>query len=103
DAEARRQSASEFISSAVSKRTGIVQLSALNAGWCADGPDFGAAREHAWGDVLDLVHVMAESKSAAQPQLWLVTCGAQAVDEQNSSRVSLAQSPLWGLGRVIAV
>jgi acyl transferase domain-containing protein/aryl carrier-like protein len=35
------------------------------------------------------------------PSLWLVTRGAQAVGPSAES-VSVAQSPLWGLGRVIA-
>ncbi|MEK7785300.1 MAG: zinc-binding dehydrogenase, partial [Chloroflexota bacterium] len=38
--------------------------------------------------------------SGLQSRLWLVTRGAQAV---NDSPVAVAQSPLWGLGKVIAL
>ena len=37
---------------------------------------------------------------AAPPRLWLVTTGAQQI-EGKSAKLSPAQSPLWGLGRVI--
>ncbi|MCB0180221.1 MAG: SDR family NAD(P)-dependent oxidoreductase, partial [Anaerolineae bacterium] len=40
------------------------------------------------------------SQKAELPRLWLVTNGAQPVD---GSPVSLAQSPLWGLGKTIAL
>src|SRR5262249_55717302 len=36
------------------------------------------------------------------PRLWLVTRGAQA-PEPDSAVAALAQSPLWGLGRTIAL
>lgn len=38
-----------------------------------------------------------------QPRLWLVTRAAQSVDPTGESVVSLAQSPLWGLGKTIAL
>ena len=43
-------------------------------------PDFVAARQRGWGGVLDVLHVLAESGGAEPPRLWLVTRGAQAVD-----------------------
>ena len=36
------------------------------------------------------------------PRLWLVTRGAQAIGRQDSM-LDAAQTPLWGLGRVIAL
>ena len=51
--------------------------------------------------MLDVVQVLAEAGGAEPPRLWLVTRGAQAVGERPLP-ISLAQSPLWGLGRVIA-
>src|SRR5205085_139912 len=55
-------------------------------------------------NVLLLVQALAKALAKADlphpPRLWLVTGGAQAVGEQP---VSVAQAPLWGLGRVIAL
>jgi acyl transferase domain-containing protein/acyl carrier protein len=53
------------------------------------------------GNVLLLVQGLARVESANLPRLWLVTHGAQAIGE-GASAPSVAQSPLWGLGRVIA-
>ena len=51
------------------------------------------------GSVLHLVQALSKQKFDNYPQLWLVTRGSQAV----SSKVSVAQTPLWGMGRVIAL
>jgi myxalamid-type polyketide synthase MxaE and MxaD len=53
------------------------------------------------GNVLLLVQELARTESTKLPQLWLVTQGAQAVGGE-CSPLLVAQSPLWGLGRVIA-
>jgi phthiocerol/phenolphthiocerol synthesis type-I polyketide synthase C len=50
--------------------------------------------------VLLLVQALAKADLPHPPRLWLVTRGAQAVGEES---VSVAQSPLWGLGRVITL
>jgi acyl carrier protein len=44
---------------------------------------------------------LARAEAPDPPRLWLTTRGAQVVGESGSP-VSVAQSPLWGLGRVIA-
>jgi acyl transferase domain-containing protein/acyl carrier protein len=51
--------------------------------------------------VLLLAQALAIAEKDSTPHLWLVTGGAQAIGEQVES-VSFAQSPLWGLGRVIS-
>ncbi|MBM4314799.1 MAG: SDR family NAD(P)-dependent oxidoreductase, partial [Deltaproteobacteria bacterium] len=51
------------------------------------------------GSVLHLVQAL--SRAAVAPRLWLVTRGAQAVGD--GGEVAVHQSPLWGLGRVIAI
>jgi phthiocerol/phenolphthiocerol synthesis type-I polyketide synthase C len=63
------------------------------------------ARDLGTGNVLLLVQALldkAASHAGLQepPRLWLVTRGAQAV---GTEPVSVAQAPLWGLGRVIAL
>ncbi|MCC5647956.1 polyketide synthase dehydratase domain-containing protein, partial [Nostoc sp. CHAB 5824] len=52
------------------------------------------------GSTLHLVQALVNN-SSKPPRLWLVTQGAQAVQGQNI--LGIAQSPLWGLGKVIAL
>ncbi len=63
-------------------------------------PDFAAARRDGWGAALDLVHALTASGTAKPPRLWLVTRGGHAAGDD--SPLALAQSPLWGLARVVA-
>jgi myxalamid-type polyketide synthase MxaD len=53
------------------------------------------------GSVLQLIQELARTELRDLPRLWLVTRGAQAVGEEPSP-LAVAQSPLWGLGLVIA-
>jgi NADPH:quinone reductase-like Zn-dependent oxidoreductase/acyl carrier protein len=59
-----------------------------------------AAQTLGCGSVLHLVQALAQAGWRDAPRLWLVTRGAQAVGGE--SEVAVAQSPLWGLGKVIA-
>lgn len=101
DDPSRLAAVREFLSSAESGRRGIVYLSGLGVNGRRETPDFDAARQLGWGGALDVVHALAEAGGAEPPRLWLVTRGAQAVGA-HPLPVSLAQSPVWGLGRVIA-
>ena len=73
--------------------------------WNLDAPDAAGldsrALQHAEAtgchSVLHLVHLLAQESFA--PRLWLVTRGAQAVNA--GENVSVAQSPLLGLGRTV--
>ncbi len=60
------------------------------------------AQEQYTGGALHLAQALASisANSASAPRLWLVTQNAQPVNSQHLP--GLAQSPLWGLGRVIA-
>ncbi|BBA44077.1 MULTISPECIES: bifunctional LLM class flavin-dependent oxidoreductase/SDR family oxidoreductase [Burkholderia] len=61
-----------------------------------------AARRRASASVLHLVRALASrAPSARQARLWLVTSGAMHVLDGES--IAVAQAPLWGLGRAIAV
>lgn len=51
-------------------------------------------------NVLHLVQALVKVDWSEYPRLWLVTRGTKAVGGSFNS-VSVAQSPLWGLGRVI--
>ncbi len=55
------------------------------------------------GTVLHLVQALLKTEFNQQPRLWLVTQGAQPVQGINSSMAGLAQSPVWGMGRVISL
>lgn len=50
--------------------------------------------------VIYLIQGVSHAGWAAPPDLWLVTGGAQAIDGYVET-VSIAQAPLWGLGRVL--
>ncbi len=98
--ESRRAAAEEFLSRHSSGRRGVVYLAALDVNGAGEGLDFAAARRDGWGGVLDLVHSLTASGTARPPRLWLVTRGGHAVGE--TSRLALAQSPIWGLARVVS-
>jgi acyl transferase domain-containing protein len=103
DAESRRSAVHEYLSDHSAPARGIIYLTALDIDGQSGSmdPDFDAARSCGWGGVLDVVQAISESHAAQPPRLWLVTRNAQPVGE-SAQPLSLAQSPLWGLGRVIA-
>lgn len=78
--------------------------------WSLDAPrtrEFGedvllSADEWGWDSVLMLVQTLGGALAGRfePPRIWLVTRGAQAVTGKEDLEV--AQSPVWGLGRVIA-
>jgi acyl transferase domain-containing protein/acyl carrier protein len=53
--------------------------------------------------VLHLVQSLGQLEGPAASRLWLITRGAQAVEPADGISLSVAQAPLWGLGRVIAL
>lgn len=87
---------------------GIVFLGALDIGWKDStlGSQFDLLPEarNSWSPVLDVVHVLAEAKQLGQlqstPRIWSVTRQATSL---NPSPSGLLQSPLWGLGKVLAL
>lgn len=102
DPESRMAVVREFLAHSGSERRGVVYLTDIDSQGERGTPDFAAARRDGWGAALDLVHTLVTSGGAKPPRLWLVTRGAQAAGEV-AGPISLAQSPVWGLGRVIAV
>lgn len=81
---------------------GIVHL------WSLDAPDFSElshdklmkASLDVCISVVNLMQAVAQADAGAQTRVWLVTQGARAVTDE--TRIAIAQSPLWGLGRTIA-
>ncbi|WP_235845854.1 type I polyketide synthase [Dictyobacter aurantiacus] len=54
------------------------------------------------GSVLHIIQAVVDEKWSYSPQLWIITRGSQAVIEGEND-LSVAQAPVWGLGRVVAM
>ena len=54
------------------------------------------------GDVLRIMTAMADGRGPDRPRLWVVTRGAQRTGADREP-VAVGQSPLWGLGRSLAL
>ena len=82
---------------------GIVHLWSLDSAppESSSPPSLEVAQRLGIDSVLCLIQGLAQTDWKTAPRLWLVTSGAQAVGLQVEA-VSIAQSPLWGLGRAIA-
>ncbi|MBX9645645.1 MAG: SDR family NAD(P)-dependent oxidoreductase [Xanthobacteraceae bacterium] len=90
---------------AVADVDGIVHLWALDLPALNDADPNLPAREQQvqLGSLLALVQALGTQSfpSGGTPRLWVVTRGAQAAEE--TDELALAQSPSWGMGRVIAL
>ncbi|HEX8282687.1 MAG TPA: aminotransferase class III-fold pyridoxal phosphate-dependent enzyme [Pyrinomonadaceae bacterium] len=62
--------------------------------------DSRGARTADCASLLHLVKALDRTARAESPRLWLVTAGAQPILDDEP--ISVAQQPVWGLGRVIA-
>ncbi len=81
---------------------GIVHLWNLDAHSEVTAENLADAESLGSISVLHLVQAMALHPWRDAPRLWLVTAGAQPTGPE-TSRLRVAQSPVWGLGRVIAL
>ncbi|NEQ65701.1 MAG: SDR family NAD(P)-dependent oxidoreductase, partial [Symploca sp. SIO2D2] len=63
--------------------------------------DLDASQELGCASVLHLVQALVSDSKSIAP-LWLVTQGAQNVEE-NEQKLQVQQAPVWGLSRVIAL
>ncbi|MEM6446994.1 MAG: SDR family NAD(P)-dependent oxidoreductase, partial [Cyanobacteria bacterium P01_D01_bin.123] len=84
---------------------GVIHLWSLddnrNSG-SSDLEELQTAQVAGCGSALHLVQALTAVRDAGQPQLWLVTQGAQQVGKSRAS-LQVGQSSLWGLGRVIGM
>jgi malonyl CoA-acyl carrier protein transacylase len=80
----------------------VVHLWSLQAGLANELtiPSLEQAQTLGVGSVVNLLQGLIKHNKSALPRLWLVTRGAVPV---GSSLPAVAQAPLWGLGRVIAL
>jgi NAD(P)-dependent dehydrogenase (short-subunit alcohol dehydrogenase family) len=90
-ADASRSSANQL--------TAVVHMWNLDLGHGIPGDAQDVERAGQRGSVSVVHLVQALTLGGASPRLWLVTRGAQQVDETDP--VAVMQSPVWGLGRVI--
>jgi acyl transferase domain-containing protein/acyl carrier protein len=86
---------------------GIVHLWSLDTQIPSSTESLQAAQRQGCGTVLHLLQALVKQAGVQQagktlPELWLITQGAQAVGADNAP-LQVQQSPLWGLGRVIAL
>ncbi|MDJ0903719.1 MAG: SDR family NAD(P)-dependent oxidoreductase [Xenococcus sp. MO_188.B8] len=84
---------------------GVVHL------WSLDAPavkamtteELTAASQLGCGSTLHLVQALGNAEFSESPSLWLVTKGAVSVHTSEEEVVEIAQSSLWGMGKVIAL
>ncbi|MCH8029346.1 MAG: type I polyketide synthase [Candidatus Dadabacteria bacterium] len=80
---------------------GVVHLWSMDVPCPTGSVDFEDSQNLTCGSVLYLIHALAESGWPAYPRIRLVTAGVHRLGAE-SKPPSVAQSPIWGLGRVIA-
>jgi phthiocerol/phenolphthiocerol synthesis type-I polyketide synthase C len=81
-------------------RCNVVHLSSLDLGDLAARPDAILEAQTKWIHTLQFVQTLLREAGGSKPRLWIVTRGAQAAGAA-PARVSLAQTPLWGLAKSI--
>jgi len=82
----------------------VIHLWSLNAPTTEDLTISSLKSSQLWGcgSVLHLLQAIVKNSFSSSPKLWLVTRGAQPVYSP-TEKVTVAQAPLWGLGRVISL
>lgn len=65
--------------------------------------DLQNAQQLMCGTTLYLVQALVKVAGSKVPRLWLVTQGAQPIFDKNHYVSGIAQSSLWGMGKVIAL
>jgi acyl transferase domain-containing protein/acyl-CoA synthetase (AMP-forming)/AMP-acid ligase II/acyl carrier protein len=78
----------------------VVDFSSLDLRDLSACPDAILAAQAHWIETLQLVQCLLRDANGSTRRLWIVTRGAQAVGA-TPARVSLAQTPLWGLAKSI--
>jgi acyl transferase domain-containing protein/thioesterase domain-containing protein/acyl carrier protein len=85
-------------------RRGVVHLWSLHTALVEEitGGAMRPALSSGCASVLHLLQTLDRAQWREPPRIWLVTQGAQSVGSGASAPLSLAQAPLWGLGRTLA-
>jgi acyl transferase domain-containing protein/acyl carrier protein len=84
---------------------GVVQCWTVEAGIShnLDSEELESLSKLGCGSTLFLVQALVKGRLSQTPRLWLVTQGAQSVPESHSVVPGVAQSSVWGMGKVIAL
>ncbi|MFG6107740.1 type I polyketide synthase [Leptothoe sp. EHU-05/26/07-4] len=61
------------------------------------------AQQLGCASVLHLVQMLLRSQQQPLPKLWLITQRAQVTQVEDRDKLSVAQTPLWGVGRVLSL
>ena len=82
---------------------GVVHLWSLDLPTSEDLDASGIARAEALacGSILEMVHALGGPSNSNPPHLWIVTRNAQAA--RQGGPLAVAQAPVWGLGRSLAL
>jgi acyl transferase domain-containing protein/acyl carrier protein len=93
----------EVLGTSIPPLRGIVHLWSLEVALpdALTVPTLEQAQKLGCGSVLHLVQTLVKHYGSASPRLWLVTRGAMPV--KGDVPLAIAQAPLWGLGKVIAL
>ena len=78
----------------------VVHLSSLDLCDLSARPEAILEAQTQWIETLQFVQSLLRDANGAERRLWIVTRGAQAVGTA-PARVSIAQTPLWGLAKSI--
>jgi acyl transferase domain-containing protein/acyl-CoA synthetase (AMP-forming)/AMP-acid ligase II/NADPH:quinone reductase-like Zn-dependent oxidoreductase/acyl carrier protein len=78
----------------------VVCLSSLDLGDLATRPTAILEAQTQWIETLQFVQTLLREGNGLKRRMWIVTRGAQAVGS-TPARISLAQTPLWGLAKSI--
>ncbi|WP_424100303.1 SDR family NAD(P)-dependent oxidoreductase [Moorena producens] len=83
---------------------GVVQCwtSETGAGNGINSEELGSLSKLGCGTTLSLVQALVKGGLSTVPRLWLVTNGAQAVPNNHPVIPGVAQSSVWGMGKVIS-
>ncbi|NES41137.1 type I polyketide synthase, partial [Moorena sp. SIO2C4] len=84
---------------------GVVQCWTTEAGvgQTVNSEELGSLSKLGCGTTLSLVQALVKAGLSIVPRLWLVTSGAQAVSSNHPVIPGVAQSSVWGMGKVISL
>ncbi len=84
---------------------GVVQCWTTEArvGQGINSEELGSLSKLGCGTTLSLVQALVKGGLSTLPRLWLVTSGAQAVPSDHPVIPGVAQSSVWGMGKVISL
>ncbi|WP_299411529.1 type I polyketide synthase [Acaryochloris sp. IP29b_bin.148] len=82
---------------------GIIHLWSIDAATneVLDSAALDQAQSHSCGSILHLVQALNQQNSKATPKLWLMT--QNAVPVVGNQQIAVAQAPVWGLCKTIAL